>query len=53
MIIVTHEIGFAKDVSDKIIFMDEGVIAEEGSPNQLIDNPSNERTRQFLANYLK
>ena len=53
MIIVTHEIGFARDVSDEIIFMDEGVIADKGTPSQLIDNPSNERTRQFLANYLK
>ncbi len=52
MIIVTHEIGFAKDVSDEIIFMDNGVIAEKGAPSQVIDNPSNERTRQFLANYL-
>ena len=53
MIIVTHEIGFARDVSDKIIFMDDGIIAEEGTPDQVIVNPSNERTRQFLANYLK
>ena len=53
MIIVTHEIGFAKEVSDEIIFMDGGVIAEQGIPEQVIDNPSNERTKQFLANYLK
>ncbi len=52
MIIVTHEIGFAKDVSDEIIFMDNGVIAEKGTPSQVIDNPTNERTRQFLANYI-
>ena len=51
MIIVTHEIDFAKDVSDEIIFMDEGVIAEKGSPSQVIDNPQNERTKQFLLNY--
>ncbi|MBQ9302651.1 amino acid ABC transporter ATP-binding protein [Butyrivibrio sp.] len=51
MIIVTHEIEFAKDVSDEIIFMDEGVIAEKGSPAQIIDNPQNERTKQFLLNY--
>ena len=51
MIIVTHEIEFAKDVSDEIIFMDEGVIAEKGSPSQVIDNPQNERTKQFLLNY--
>lgn len=53
MIIVTHEIGFAREVSDEIIFMDGGVIAEQGTPAQVIDNPSNERTKQFLANYLK
>lgn len=53
MIIVTHEIGFARDVSDEIIFMDGGVIAEQGTPEQVIDNPTNERTKQFLANYLK
>ncbi|MBO6242094.1 MAG: amino acid ABC transporter ATP-binding protein [Butyrivibrio sp.] len=51
MIIVTHEIEFAKDVSDEIIFMDDGIIAEKGSPRQVIDSPQNERTRQFLLNY--
>ena len=53
MVIVTHEIGFARDVSDEIIFMDGGVIAEQGTPEQVIDNPTNERTRQFLSNYNK
>ena len=53
MIIVTHEMSFAHDVSDKIIFMDKGVIVEEGTPNDVIDNPKNERTVQFLANYSK
>ena len=53
MIIVTHEIGFAREVSDEIIFMDGGVIAEQGTPAQVIDNPTNERTKQFLSNYLK
>lgn len=48
MVIVTHEIGFAKSVSDKVIFMDGGVIVEQGSPKDVIDNPSNERTRAFL-----
>ncbi len=48
MVIVTHEIGFAKNVSDKIIFMDNGVIAEEGSPEDVIDNPKNDRTKAFL-----
>ena len=48
MVIVTHEIGFAKNVSDRIIFMDKGVIAEEGTPEEVIDNPKNERTKAFL-----
>jgi len=48
MVIVTHEIGFAKNVSDKIIFMDNGVIAEEGTPEEVIDNPKHERTKAFL-----
>ena len=51
MIIVTHEIAFAKEVSDEIIFMDDGVIAERGPASQVIDSPTNERTRQFLSNY--
>ena len=51
MIIVTHEMSFAHDVSDKIIFMDKGVIAEEGTPDEVIDNPKNDRTIQFLSNY--
>jgi len=51
MIIVTHEIAFAKEVSDEIIFMDDGVIAECGPASQVIDAPTNERTRQFLSNY--
>lgn len=48
MVIVTHEIEFAKNVSDRIIFMDGGVILEDGSPEQVIDNPQNERIREFL-----
>lgn len=51
MIIVTHEMSFAHDVSNKIIFMDKGVIAEEGTPDEVIDHPKNERTIQFLSNY--
>lgn len=51
MIIVTHEMGFAKSVSDKIIFMDNGVIAEEGTPEQVFGNPQNRRTIEFLGNY--
>ncbi|WP_314558510.1 amino acid ABC transporter ATP-binding protein [uncultured Parvimonas sp.] len=48
MIIVTHEIEFAKNVADRIIFMDEGNIAEEGKPSDIFTNPKNERTKQFL-----
>ena len=48
MIIVTHEMGFARDVSDHVIFMDGGVIVEQGDPGEIINNPREERTRQFL-----
>lgn len=48
MVIVTHEIDFARAVSDKVIFMDGGLIVEQGHPQDVIDNPSNERTRTFL-----
>ena len=51
MIIVTHEMTFARDVADQIIFMDGGVIVEQGDPRQVIDHPREERTRQFLAHY--
>ncbi|MBR5341054.1 MAG: amino acid ABC transporter ATP-binding protein [Erysipelotrichaceae bacterium] len=52
MIVVTHEMGFAKDVADKVIFMDDGLIVEEGKPEQIFNNPKNERTRQFLSRIL-
>lgn len=48
MVIVTHEIDFAKAVSDKVIFMDGGMVIEEGSPEDVIDNPSSDRTKEFL-----
>ncbi len=48
MVIVTHEIDFARHVSDRVIFIDGGLIVEEGKPENVIDNPSNERTRNFL-----
>ena len=51
MIIVTHEMAFARDVSDQLIFMDEGVIVEQGDPRQVIDHPQEERTKQFLTRY--
>ncbi|MBO4108302.1 amino acid ABC transporter ATP-binding protein [Streptococcus suis] len=52
MIIVTHEMEFARDVSDRVIFMDKGVIAEEGSPQQIFENPQEERTKIFLQRFL-
>lgn len=51
MIVVTHEMAFARDVSDRLIFMDGGVIVEEGDPHQVIDHPQSERTRAFLARF--
>lgn len=48
MVVVTHEIEFAKAVSDRVIFMDDGMIVEEGAPHEVIDHPSNERTKAFL-----
>ena len=51
MIIVTHEMAFARDVADNIIFMDGGVIVEQGSARDLIEHPKEERTKQFLSRY--
>ena len=51
MIIVTHEMAFARDVADRVIFMDGGVIIEEGGAKEVIDNPKEERTRQFLSRF--
>ncbi|MCI7321773.1 MAG: amino acid ABC transporter ATP-binding protein [Lachnospiraceae bacterium] len=53
MIIVTHEMAFARDVADHVIFMDGGVIVEQGDPHQVIEHPKEERTRQFLSRYSK
>lgn len=52
MIVVTHEMAFAKDVSNKVIFMENGYIVEEGSPSAIFDNPQEERTKEFLKRYL-
>ena len=51
MVIVTHEMGFARDVADHLIFMDGGVIVEQGPASEVINNPQHDRTRAFLANY--
>mgnify|MGYP000854889710 FL=1 len=48
MIIVTHEMGFAREVADRVLFMDGGIILEEGRPQDIFSNPKNERTQQFL-----
>ncbi|MDP5866502.1 amino acid ABC transporter ATP-binding protein [Streptococcus mutans] len=53
MLIVTHEMDFARDVSDRVIFMDQGVIAESGKPEQIFENPQEERTKVFLQRFLK
>jgi ABC-type polar amino acid transport system ATPase subunit len=52
MICVTHEMGFARSVADKVIFMDEGEIIEAAKPKDFFDNPKNERTKQFLKQIL-
>ena len=51
MVIVTHEMSFAREAADRIIFMDNGVIEEEGTPEEVFDNPKSERTREFIAGY--
>lgn len=52
MIVVTHEMEFARDVSDKVVFMDDGYIVESGNPQEVFTNPQNERTKKFLARFL-
>ncbi|KIL37752.1 peptide ABC transporter ATP-binding protein [Cohnella kolymensis] len=52
MVVVTHEMGFAREVGDRVIFMDQGAIVEEGTPDRLFDHPQNERTKLFLSKVL-
>lgn len=52
MVVVTHEMGFAREVGDRILFMDEGYIVEQGTPEQIFDQPQNERTQNFLSKVL-
>ncbi len=52
-VIVTHEMGFAREISDRVLFMDGGIIAEEGSPEDIFDHPKNERTKEFLGKVLR
>jgi polar amino acid transport system ATP-binding protein len=53
MIVVTHEMGFAREVGDRVVLMDEGVIVEQGSPERVHDEPREERTRRFLGHVLE
>jgi polar amino acid transport system ATP-binding protein len=52
MVIVTHEMGFAREVADRVLFMDDGVIAEQGSPEEVFGNPKGDRLKAFLAKVL-
>ena len=52
MVVVTHEVGFAREVGDQIVFLDQGIVVESGSPCEVIDHPSQERTREFFAKVL-
>ena len=52
MLVVTHEMSFARDVADRVVFMDGGVVIESGSPAEVLDNPQQPRTKDFLANLL-
>jgi polar amino acid transport system ATP-binding protein len=52
MVVVTHEMGFAKEMGDRVLFMDQGVLVEEGTPDQIFNNPQHERTKSFLSKVL-
>ena len=52
MVVVTHEMGFARQVADRVLFLDEGLVVEEGTPADLFDRPQEERTRRFLSKVL-
>jgi polar amino acid transport system ATP-binding protein len=52
MIVVTHEMGFARGVADTVVFIDDGVVVESGAPGEVLDNPRHERTRAFLSKVL-
>ena len=52
MVVVTHEMGFAREVASRVLFMDEGVIVEQGTPEEIFDSPKNERTQSFLSKVL-
>ncbi len=52
MVIVTHEMGFAKEVASRVLFIDQGVVMESGTPDEIFNNPQNERTKNFLSKVL-
>jgi len=52
MVVVTHEMGFAREVASRVLFMDQGVVVEQGTPDELFNNPKNERTQSFLSKVL-
>ena len=52
MLVVTHEMGFAREVCDRMVFFDEGQVVEEGTPEQIFENPQNDRTKLFLSQIL-
>ncbi|NMA14192.1 MAG: amino acid ABC transporter ATP-binding protein, partial [Clostridia bacterium] len=52
MVVVTHEMGFAREVGDRVLFMDDGMIVEEGTPEEIFSRPNNERTKAFLSKVL-
>ena len=53
MVVVTHEMGFAKEVGTRLLFMDQGIVMESGVPKDIFENPQNERTQKFLSKVLK
>ncbi len=53
MIVVTHEMGFAKEVADRVLFMDQGIVVEEGVPEEIFENPRSERLKAFLRSMLR
>jgi putative glutamine transport system ATP-binding protein len=53
MLVVTHEMGFAKEAADRVIFLDEGAIIEDGTPEHFFENPQHDRTKQFLSKILR
>ena len=53
MVVVTHEMDFARDVSNRVCFMDKGIIVEENNPKELFENPKEERTKEFLQRFIK